>query len=149
MAFKDVLLALTTYPEPTQVSAVDESIAFAAAVGARISAIACEVKMRVPGSPLGSALLNIPAMAAAEAKKSSTNAEKLLVAFQDAAEKHGIFQERILEQCLTSEVPEVFVGYARLSDLESTGFFSRSQSKYPHFLCVLPIADEFRERIGF
>ena len=117
MAFKDILLALTTYPEPTPVSAVDEAIAFAAAVGARISAIACEVKMRVPGSPLGNALLDIPAMAAAEAKKSSTNAEKLLVAFQDAAEKHGVFQERILEQCLTSEVPELLVEYARLRDL--------------------------------
>ena len=76
MAVKDILLALTSYPEPTPVSAVDEAIAFTVALGARISAIACEVKMRVPGSPLGTAFLNIPAMAAAEAKKSSTNAEK-------------------------------------------------------------------------
>ena len=49
MAIKDVLLALTTYPEPTPVSAVDEAIDFAAAIGARISAIACEVKIRAPG----------------------------------------------------------------------------------------------------
>lgn len=117
MAVKDILLALTSYPEPTPVSAVDEAIAFTVALGARISAIACEVKMRVPGSPLGTAFLNIPAMAAAEAKKSSTNAEKILVAFQDAAEKHGVFQERILEQCLTSEVSELLVEYARLRDV--------------------------------
>ena len=117
MAFKDILLALTTYPEPTPVSAVDEAIAFAAAVGARISAIACEVKYRIPGSPLGTAWLDVPAMAAAEAKKSSANAEKLLVAFQGAAEKRGVFQERILEQCLTSEVPDVLIEYARLRDL--------------------------------
>jgi hypothetical protein len=64
MAFKDILLALTTYPGPTPISAVDEAIAFAAAVGARISAIACEVKYRVPGSPLGTAWLDVPAMAA-------------------------------------------------------------------------------------
>jgi len=117
MAFKDILLALTTYPEPTPVSAVDEAIAFAAAVGARISAIACEVKYRVPGSPLGTAWLDVPAMAAAEAKKSSTNAERLLVAFQDGAEKRGIFQDRILEQCLASEVPDLLIEYARLRDL--------------------------------
>jgi nucleotide-binding universal stress UspA family protein len=73
--------------------------------------------MRVPRSPLGNALLDIPAIAAAEAKKSSTNAEKLLVAFQDAAEKNGVFQERILEQCLASEAPELLVAYARLRDL--------------------------------
>ena len=120
MAVKDILLALTSYPEPTPVSAVDEAIAFTVALGARISAIACEVKIRVPGSPLGTAFLNIPAMAAAEAKKSSTNAEKILVAFQDAAEKHGVFQERILEQCLTSEVSELLVEYARLRDVTNS-----------------------------
>ena len=117
MAVKDILLALTTYPEPTPVSALDEAIDFAAAIGARISAIACEVKIRVPGNILANALFDVPAMAAAEAKKSSTNAENLLVAFQDAAEKHGVFQERILENCLTSEVPDVLIEYARLRDL--------------------------------
>ena len=117
MAFKDILLALTTYPDPTPVSAVDEPIAFAVAVGARISAIACEINFRVPPNILGGALLDVPAMAAAEANKSSTTAEKLLVAFQDAAEKRGVFRDRILDRCLTSEVPDVLVEYARLRDL--------------------------------
>ena len=99
MSFKDVLVALTTYPEPTPLSAVDEAIDVAAALGAKISAIACEVKIRAPGSPLGSYLLDIPAMVAAENKKSATNAQQLLAAFQDAAEKRGVFQERISEQC--------------------------------------------------
>lgn len=117
MAFKDLLLALTTYPDPTPVSALDEAIDFAAAVGARLSAIACEVKFRVPGSPLGRTLLNIPAMVAAEAKKSATNAEELLAAFEDAADKRGVFQERILDQCLPVEVPDLLAGYARLRDL--------------------------------
>ena len=117
MALKDILLALTTYPEPTPVAAVDEAIDFAATIGARISAIACEVKFRVPGNFLAGALLDVPAMAAAEAKKSSTNAENLLVTFQDAAEKSGVFQDRILEQCLTSEVPDLLIEYARLRDI--------------------------------
>ena len=117
MAVKDVLLALTTYPEPTPVSAVDEAIDFAAAIGARISAIACEVKIRGPVNIMASALLDFPAMAAAETKKSSSNAENLLAAFQDAADKRGVFQERILEHCLTSEVPDVLIEYARLRDL--------------------------------
>ena len=116
MAVKDILLALTSYPEPTPVSAVDEAIAFTVALGARISAIACEVKFRVPGSLLAGALLDVPAMAATEAKKSSTNAETLLVTFQDAAEKRGVFQDRILEHCLTSDVPELLIEYARLRD---------------------------------
>ena len=117
MSFKDVLVALTTYPEPTPVSAVDDAIDVAAALGAKVSAIACEAKIRAPGSPLGNYLLDIPAMVAAEIKKSAANAQQLVAAFQDAAEKRGIFQEGISEQCPTSEVPDVFIEYARLRDL--------------------------------
>jgi nucleotide-binding universal stress UspA family protein len=117
MSFKDVLVALTTYPEPTPVSAVDDAIDLAAALGAKVSAIACEVKINVPGTLLGRHFLNVPAMIADEAKKSATNAQQLLAAFQAAAEKSGVFQERILENCLTSEVPELLVEYFRLRDL--------------------------------
>ena len=117
MSFRDVLVALTTYPQPTPVSAVDDAIDLAAALGAKVSAIACEVKINVPGSLLGRRLLNVPAMIADEAKKSATNAQQLLAAFQAAAEKSSVFQERIVEHCLTSEVPEVLVQYSRLRDL--------------------------------
>jgi len=38
----------------------------------------------------------------------------------------------------------------RLSDiLKSPSFCSRSQAESPHIFCVLPLSDEFRERIGF
>jgi len=117
MSFKDVLVALTTYPEPTPVSAVDDAVDLAAALGAKVSAIACEVKINVPGSLLDRRFLNVPAMVAAELKKSATNAQQLLATFQDAAEKRGNFQEQVLEHCLTSEVPEVLVEYSRLRDL--------------------------------
>jgi hypothetical protein len=66
MSFKDILVALTTYPQPTPVSAVEEAVELAAALGGRISAIACEVKIKAPGSPMGNYLLDIPAMVAAE-----------------------------------------------------------------------------------
>jgi nucleotide-binding universal stress UspA family protein len=117
MAFRDLLLALTTYPEPTAASVLDDAVAVSAALGARISAIACQVKIEVPGSVLSHAVGNIPAMIGAEAKKSAINAEKLLAAFEDGAQRSGVFQERILETCLTSEVPGVLIDYARLRDL--------------------------------
>src|SRR3954464_15716850 len=59
MSFKDILVALTTYPQPTPVSAVEEAVELAAALGGRISAIACEVKIKAPGSPVGNYLLDI------------------------------------------------------------------------------------------
>ncbi len=114
MAFKDVLLTLISYPEPTPVAAIDEAVDFAAAVGAKISAITCGVEIRPPGSLLADVLINIPAMAAAETKRSLTNAKALLAAFKDVAEKRGVLQELILEHCLASEVPDVLIEYARL-----------------------------------
>jgi nucleotide-binding universal stress UspA family protein len=117
MSFKDVLIALRTYPEPTPVSAIDDAVDLVAALGAKVSAIACEVKINVPGSLLARPLLNVPAMVAGEGKKSAANAQQLLAAFQAAAEKRGVFQERISEQGLTSEVPELLVEHSRLRDL--------------------------------
>ena len=56
-------------------------------------------------------------MAASEAHKSLTNAQALLAAFDSAAEQANLSHERILERCLTHEVPDMFVEYARLRDL--------------------------------
>src|SRR4029078_1132878 len=88
----------------------------AAALNARISAICCEVKIQVPGSPMGTAFLNIPGMVGAEHKKSATSAEHLLSTFQALAEKQNVFQERILERCFTSEAPDILADYAKLCD---------------------------------
>lgn len=117
MAFKDILVALTSYPEPTPDSAVADAISFAAALDARISAVCCEVRIQVPSSPMGTAFLNVPGMVGAEHKKSAANAEHLMSTFQRLAEKQNVFQERILEKCFTSEVPDILVDYAKLRDL--------------------------------
>jgi nucleotide-binding universal stress UspA family protein len=117
MALEDILLAVATYPEPTPVSAIEDAVGLAATIGAKISAVACEIKVQVPGSVLGNALLDIPAMAAAEGRKSANNAHELLTGFQRSAEQRGIFQERILEHCLIPEVSNVLVGHARLRDM--------------------------------
>jgi nucleotide-binding universal stress UspA family protein len=117
MAFKDLLLTVASYSEPTTVSAVDTSIAFAAALGAKISAIAFEIEFQMPWSPFYKAFPEIPALASGEEKKSRDNAESLLAAFKDSAKKAGVFQETLIERCRISEVPETLVGHARLRDL--------------------------------
>ena len=138
MAFKDLLLTLTTYPEPTPVSAVDDAIDIAVVIGARVSAIACAVAFHSPPNIYGKVLLDVRALAAGEAKSSSTNAEALLTAFHNSAQSRGIFQDRIQEHCLISEVPEVLVDYARLRDLtivpkpdrESFDWYAESITSY-------------------
>jgi nucleotide-binding universal stress UspA family protein len=117
MAFEDILVSLTTYPKPTSNAAIQDAVELAAVLGSRISAIACEVKVPAPASPMGSMLLNVPALVKNEMKKSADNAKAALEAFCKLAEDRGVFQDELYERCLTSEVPGVIIDYARLRDL--------------------------------
>jgi nucleotide-binding universal stress UspA family protein len=115
MAIRDVLLILTTYPDPTPVSVVDNAASFASSLGCHIAAIACEVHVQVPGTFIGGSLVG--GMVKHEAHESLNNARNLLAAFESATEKAGVVHERILERCLTQQLAARLVEYARLRDL--------------------------------
>lgn len=117
MAFRDILLTLTSYPEPTPVSVVEEAVAVAATLGAHIAALSCEMHVQVPGHFMSGAVVGLPGVIAGEAAKSRANAQDLLAAFDAAAAKAGVSCESMLTKCKTSEVPELLVEYARLRDL--------------------------------
>lgn len=116
MAVKDILLTLTSYPDPTPVAVIDRAVSLASLLGAHIAAISCEVHVQVPGSFL-SGPGNLGAMVANEAHKSRKNAQDLLATFESTAQRSGVVHEIILDRCLSSEVPEILVEYARLRDL--------------------------------
>jgi nucleotide-binding universal stress UspA family protein len=117
MAFKDILLALTSYPDPTPISVTEQAVAIAATLGAHLTAVACEVHVEIPGHFLSGAIANIPGLIAGEAEKSRKNAKDILVAFDAAANKAGILHETYLERCPTYAVPHMLIDYARLRDL--------------------------------
>lgn len=117
MAIKDILVALITYPDRTPESSIASAVAIAAGFDARLAAIACEVRTRIPSSLLGNALIDLQGIAASEARKSAENAATLLAAFSAEARKQGVAAEPISETCFTTEVPDVLVEYARLRDL--------------------------------
>lgn len=117
MAIKDVLLTLTSYPDPTPVTVIEDAVSFASSFGAHIAAIACEAHVEVPGSFLSGSVVDVAGLAAAEARKSRKNADDLLAAFESAAGKAGLHHEKILERCVTYKVSGMFVEYARLRDL--------------------------------
>jgi nucleotide-binding universal stress UspA family protein len=117
MAFKDILVALTSYPEPTPVSVVEDAVSVAAVLGAHIAALSCEMHVQLPGHFISGATVGLPGIIAGEAGKSRRNAQDLLAAFDAAAEKSGVSRESILQKCKTFEVPDMLVEYARLRDL--------------------------------
>jgi len=117
MTFKDILLTLTSYPEPTPISVVEDAVSIAATLGAHLAAVSCEVHVQLPGSLLSGSVANIPGIIAGEAEKSRRSVRDLLAAFDAAAEKAGVLHETIVEKCPTVEVPDLLVAYARLRDL--------------------------------
>ena len=130
MAIKDILLALTSYPEPSRTTIIDRAIQFASAVDAKISAIACEVQVSAPGNIFGDSVLDVSALAAAEAKKSQINAETLLATFEEKARRLDVFHERIFDRCLTHELPALLIDYARLRDLTVIGVPEHPYQEY-------------------
>lgn len=117
MAFKDTLLTFTTYPDPTPAAVIDDALGVAEALGSQLSAIACAVERRAPGGFLADMVINFPAMAAAEFKKSRLSADDLLAAFKADAQRRGIFQDAIVKECGPAEVLDVLTAAARLRDL--------------------------------
>jgi nucleotide-binding universal stress UspA family protein len=117
MGFKDILLTLNSYPEPTPVAVFDDALSLATELSAHIAAIACAVRVELPGSFLAGAIGDIPGLVASEAAKSRDNAKSLLAAFDAAADRAGISHEAILEKCVTHRLPALLVEYARLRDL--------------------------------
>jgi nucleotide-binding universal stress UspA family protein len=115
MAIRDVLLALTSYPDSTPASVIDRAVSFASSLNAHIAAISCEVHIQVPGS-----LISFGAagdIVAGESHRSHNRAQALLSTFDATAEKAGVLHETILERSLTYQVAERLVEYARLHDL--------------------------------
>jgi nucleotide-binding universal stress UspA family protein len=115
MAIRDILLTLTSYPEPTPVSVVDRAVSIASVFGAHIAAISCEVQIQVPGTFISVGAVS--GMVASEAHRSHDSAQGLLAAFEATAQKAGILHETIHEKSLSYRVPGRLVEYARLRDL--------------------------------
>lgn len=117
MRYRDLLLALIGYPEPPSAEAIDEAVAIADLLGARISAAAFEVEIPKPVGFYSGGLLDIDGMLAEAQQKSVANARDLLNAFEAAAGRHQVLQDHVLERCTAGEVPELLVEHARVRDI--------------------------------
>jgi len=117
MTFRDILVTLTSYPEPTPASIVQDAVSVAAALGAHITALSSEVDVQVPGHFISGSAVGLPGIIAGEAGKSRRNAEDLLALFESAAAKAGVAREAVFQKCKSFEVAELLCEYARLRDL--------------------------------
>ncbi|MDZ4736059.1 MAG: universal stress protein [Rhodospirillaceae bacterium] len=117
MAFKDVLLPLSSYPEATPVPAIEQAVGLAGVLGAHISALTCKIEIPNVVNVLANKLLDVPGMIAAERQKSMANAQALISAFKGVATKRGVPHEQIIESCPTSLLAAIVTEHARMHDV--------------------------------
>ena len=119
MAFKDLLLALTSYPDPTPDANIDRAVAFAAALGAHVTGLTFEgeVKLRRSANILTNMLLDLPEMLAEERAKSIVHARHLLDYFKASATRQRVPHTGVLAKSIAFEVPDALVEHAKLHDL--------------------------------
>jgi len=117
MAFKDVLLGLTSYPEPTPAAAVERAVGFAGALGAHISAHAFQIEIPNVGNVLANSVLNVSGMIAAERQKSAANALALIAAFEKAATQRGVAHDHSVESRPSSQIAAILTEHARMHDV--------------------------------
>lgn len=117
MAFKDILLQLTSYPDSTPVAAVEQAVQFAKAADAHLTALTFEIDVRMPGTLLTPSLVKVESVIAAEHDRSIANARGLLDAFESAAKAAGLGHDHALERCENSQVADIATEHARLRDL--------------------------------
>lgn len=117
MAFKDALLQVSSYPEPTPAAAIRQGIDIAAALGAHVSALTFRIELPRPGNVLANALLDVPGMVAAEQQRGATNAQELMGLFERLATERGVTHSEIIEPSTSSELPTAVTEHARTYDL--------------------------------
>jgi nucleotide-binding universal stress UspA family protein len=113
---KDILLALTSFPTPTEARSIENAVAMAQNFGAQVSAIAFEMDIQLPiglyTDPLG-----ISGILAADRKRSADNARNLLSIFETTARARGIAHVHGLLRCAPLEISKRLVQEARFRDI--------------------------------
>lgn len=117
MAFKDVLVQLSSYPEPTSAPVIERAVDFAKSQQAHLAALTFQIEMPRVGSALASLVLDIPGMIAAEQKKSIDNARRLIGHFGSAATSREVPHEHAIDSCTNSQLPNVVTDHARMHDI--------------------------------
>src|ERR1700726_3503648 len=115
MAIRDIFLPLVGEPDAAAIAAIDKCVAMAGDLGARVTAMAVEQDILVrPKVAISSDLENT---ATAEALRVGSNAHDLLTAFDTAATRFGVRNERWLLRFAAADIPANFAIWARLKDL--------------------------------
>ena len=128
MSFKNILLQLSTYPDPTPDNVVSASLAIAKMFGGDVTAAVCQVELPDTSNRLVSLLTDVTSVIAAARRDGAVAAASFKRKLTDVG-KTGYPSVTILDfACSASRTGSQLMGCARLSDLVII-----SNSDYPAY----------------
>ena len=117
MAFKDLLLQLTSYPERTPEHVIERAMAVAVLFEARITAAVCKVDLPDATNYIARTLTDIAAAIAAEREKGKTLSGALVNEFMAAAWQAGRTADTVVLNSTARVGSGGFIEHARVHDL--------------------------------
>ena len=126
MAFGDLLLHLDSYPEPTREADIDAAIAFAAAIGGKLTALGIRVTIPAESNRIADYLIGLSKIVREQEKQSHIAAREGLEAFTRKATHAGVYSDALLARADLYDVPDLVARVAH-----SIAFLTRGQRAIP------------------
>jgi nucleotide-binding universal stress UspA family protein len=117
--FKDTLVPLATYPDPTPEHVIDQAVAFSRLLGARLSALVSVIDRHNLARYYthGAWLMDVPSLIDEVVGKSQADSRRLSERFERTAADQGVLQDKLRENSAAFSSPGHLIAYARLRDL--------------------------------
>lgn len=115
--FRDCLIALSSFPDPTPELVIDHAAEFTRLMGAKLTALVFVLDRQQLTRARGEWLLDIPHLIDEGVRKSASEANRLSGHFETTASRLNVFQAKILEGTPVYISPDPIIEHARLHDL--------------------------------
>ena len=117
MSFRDILLQIDTYPEPTPMEGIDRAVELAKLLKGRITAVATAVDFPLPSNRLADFLIGLSKLEKEVEEESLAAGRRAVAHFTTAAKQADVFADAELSKCSLYLIPRVIAERARTHDL--------------------------------
>lgn len=117
MAYKDILLAIVSYPDLTPDTAIDRAVRVARRLGGHVTALGVQIRIEAPNNAFAEILLGLEKMAAGERARSAESIKAALQRVRTDAAAVGLDAELAIKGSRLYEEAGVVVRQARTRDI--------------------------------
>lgn len=117
MPLQDLLLQIDSYPDPTPDQAIDAAVAFARAIGGRLTAIAAQVDIPLSSNALADRLINLSGMQKEWEERSFAGCRAAVRHFEASARTAGVYGGAEVQKIDLYSVDDALALRARTRDL--------------------------------